>query len=449
MRQALWSPEKRVVIGLLAWLLLLAVGSALVSTPFQSEPSAAANINYANVMYLHGLLIGMVGLLSLVAVDVFGAAHQSRTLRALILWGTLGATLLSGIGGIFDRSLADKIPLWIQIASFFFLDEILASLTLALFVRAADTRRIWTWTAALAAFSAFLAAVMGHVAGWILEFGNWPRAVVGGYAKLAGLTTATWMSNLITSHSHQMVTAVIALAVATTCAAFGLERQGNRLLRFGLWLVAIGTVVMTLIYVVGGISIAQPPTLFAHGPGGANGLAGDDAVTGIGVFLGGTLALIGLGLEHLPDAHHRWGAAVVLAVLLITVVGFGYYIEFHETLYGLGAADAPRAAADDVFTWFHQDFAFFLLPAVLTIMLALRWLAADARLRRDANRALLSGVVVAFLGGMLYIFVSQARGGISFVVTTVGFAAIIAGVILALRAMIGQRRSAERLRKVS
>ena len=434
----LWSPEKRVVVGMLVWLLLLALGSAFVSTPFQSEPSAGANIDYAHVMYLHGLLIGMVGFLSLVAMDVFCAAHQNKTLHNLILWGTLGATLLSGIGGIFDHAVTDTFALWIQIVSFFFLDEILISLSIGLFFRAADTRRVWAWTGAFAAFSALLAAVMGHIAGWMLEFGDWPKGIIGGYATLAGMKWQDWMANLITSHSHEMVTAVIALAVATTCAAFGLERQGNKLMKFGLWLTVIGTILMTLVYVVGGFSVAQPPQLFASGPGGVNGLAGDDLVTGVFVMGGGLLALIGLGLEALPDALHRWGAALVTAILFITVVGFGYFIEFHENLYGVGAAGAPRAAADAVFTWFHQDFAFFMLPAILTVMLALKWLAVDEGLRRNASWTLLGGAFVSFIGGMLYIFVSQARGGVSFVVTTIGFVVIVIGALLAIWSVVGR-----------
>ena len=117
----LWSPEKRVVVGMLVWLLLLALGSAFVHTPFQAQSAAGANAGFGNVMYLHGLLIGMVGFVSLIAMDVFDAARQHRTLHSLVLWGTVFAALLGGIGGIFDRAITDTFPLWIQIISFFFL----------------------------------------------------------------------------------------------------------------------------------------------------------------------------------------------------------------------------------------------------------------------------------------------------------------------------------------
>ena len=434
----LWSPEKRVVVGMLVWLLLLALGSAFVHTPFQAQSAAGANAGFANVMYLHGLLIGMVGFVSLIAMDVFDAARQHRTLHSLVLWGTVFAAFLGGIGGIFDRAITDTFPLWIQIISFFLLDLILVAVSLALSFRAADTRRVWTWTAAIAAISALLAAIMGHIAGWMLAFGDWPKGIIGGYATLAGMQWQVWMSNLIASHSHEMVVAVIALVVATTCAAFGVDRAGSRLMKFGLWMVAAGTIAMSVIYVVGGFSLAQPPILFSSGPGGINGLAGDDLVTGIFVMGGGLLALIGLGAEALPDAVHRWGAALISAILFVTVVVFGYYIEFHENVFGSGAVNAPGAASDSVFTWFHQDFAFFLLPAILTVLLALRRLAVDEALRRSATWTLIAGAVVSFVGGLLYIFVNQTSHGISFVITTIGFAVIVVGTLLAIWSVTGR-----------
>jgi hypothetical protein len=427
-RDTLWSPEKRVIVGMLVWLGLLALGSGFGATPFQSEVSAGANIIYPHVMYLHGLLIGMVGLLSLITIDVFGGGHRG-TAYQFVLWGTLGATVLSGIGGIFDRSVTDTFPLWVQIVSFFFLDEILISLSISLFHRAAETRIAATWLAALSALSMLIAAIMGHIAGWMLEFGDWPKSIIGGYAALAGLRWQDWMANLIGSHSHEMVTGVLALLVATTVGAFGLHREGSRLTRFGLWLTSLGVIGMTLVYVVAGFSVAQPPTLFAHG---ANGLAGDDLVTGVGVMLGGLLTLVGLALERLPERGLRWFAVATSAMVFVTVVAFGYYIEFQENLYGAGDPHATRAAADAVFTWWHQDFAFFLLPSVLGILLALQRMGAAEHLRHLAGWTLVSGAVIAFVGGLMYIFVDPSRFGPSFSVTSLGLFVLAAGVVVAI-----------------
>ena len=436
--ETLWSPEKRVVVAMLVWLTLLALGSSFISTPFFDQKEGMAP-NYAHTMYLHGLLIGMVGLLGLIAMDVFGAGHKSRTAHNLILWGTLGAALFSGVGGIFDKQVEDTFFLWMQIVSFFFLDEILITLSLSLFQRAVETRVIATWLAAFAALSGFLSAVMGHLAGWILEFGDYPRAIIGGYASLAAETWQSFLTHLISAHAHDMVVAVLALLVATACYYFTQGGRGSRLTRVGLWWTAVGTVVMTLVYVVAGFTQAQPPMLFAHA---VSGIGGDDFVTGVGVMLGAVIALVGLGFERLSDPATRWGSALLSAMLFVIVPIIGYYIEMHENLFNHGAASAPRGAADLVYGWYHQDFAFFLLPAVMTTLMALQLFARGARERRQAVLTLVTGSFLAFLGGILYVFVSSAQYGVAFIVATIGIAGIVLGMVLALRAIVAPPRDA-------
>ncbi len=66
-RWAPWLTHRRLMLFVIGWLVLFAVLSVFVSNPFQSETSAAASPDYAHVMFLHGLLIGMVGLMSLLA----------------------------------------------------------------------------------------------------------------------------------------------------------------------------------------------------------------------------------------------------------------------------------------------------------------------------------------------------------------------------------------------
>ncbi len=425
------SPEQRVVIGMLIWLGLLALASALVATPFRNETSASGNILYAHIMYFHGLLIGLVGLLSLITLEIFGSDHRGIAYR-LILWGTLGATVLSGLGGLLDHSIADTIPLWMQIVSFFCLDEILISLSLTLFVRAVELRNTVTWLAAFSALSMLFAAIMGHIAGWMLEFGDWPKAIIGGYAKLAGLTWQQWLGNLITSHSHDMVVGVLALLVALTVAIFGPRQAHGRLTRLGLWWTTVGIVATTLVYLVAGFSVAQPPTLFAHG---VNGLAGDDLVTGVGVMLGGLMALVGLALERVPGRALAWYSVALSSMIFITVVVTGYYIEFHETLYGVGSAHAPAALNDAVYTWWHQDFAFFLLPAVLGVLLAMKSLNAPARESRLASASLVIGAAVAFLGGLDYTFFNPALHGSAFAIASTGLLVIVLGLGIAIWAL--------------
>ncbi len=317
----------------------------------------------------------------------------------------------------------------------------LITLSLALFQRAVEIHKVETWTAAFAALGGLLSGVMGHIAGWILEFGNVPKAIIGGWAALSAETWQSLLTHLISAHAHLMVVAVIALIVATFCGAFTLERRGHWLMRFGLWWTAVGVLGMTIVYVVAGATWAQPPTLFAHG---VSGISGDDLVVGVGVMFGGLVALIGLAAERLPQTVIRWGSGVLTAMMFVTVVMIGFFIDAHGGLCGHGVGTASRAPVDAVYGWYHQDFALFLLPAVATLLLVLKQFARDESRSRVASLTLLAGSIVIFAGGILYVFVSPAVYGISFLVATIGMALTVIGVALGISALAGtgQRRAA-------
>jgi hypothetical protein len=181
-RWAPWLTPRRLLLFVIGWLALFAVIGAFVSNPFQTETSAAATPDYAKVMFLHGLLIGMVGLLALLTCHVM--ALRSMHVRIWVTGGVVVATILAAVGGMWDKTIpGSEVPMWTQILGFFALDEILIVLLFGLFVewRTARTARTLPYmAAALAAGSMFLAAIMGHLAGWIMEFGNFPK-VIGQY----------------------------------------------------------------------------------------------------------------------------------------------------------------------------------------------------------------------------------------------------------------------------
>lgn len=420
---------------LVAWLAVYALATLFVSNPYWSEASASAPIDWRHVMYLHGLLIGLVGVVSLVVVDVF--AFSSAHVRSFIVTGAVAATMLAGIGGVFDSSPTHTLALWTQILGFFSLDEILLTLIWAFWqerrARTPVSRTLSFAVAGLGAVSMFVAAAMGHVAGWLLEFGehspfNWPEQ----YAHFIGVPFAAWEANLITSHSHEMVMALIATVIGTLAWHYGQRRQAAQpapmAALVGLAMVAFGVVGMTIVYVVAGFTAAQPPTLFAFGPGGVSGIAGDDLVTGVFILVGGMLAWLGFLIAQMHDAERpspAWQAIVVSLVLtVLTVVGGGYAIELHEAYFGAGNPKAAGAVADATFTLWHQQFAFFLIPAVIALVyLADRLLSP--RLSAAIARTMLVGLVVAFLGGLFYVFVVPGLITWGYVVVAVGFALVL------------------------
>lgn len=189
----------------------------------------------------------MVGLGALLACQVLGL--RSTHVRVWIAAGVVAATVLVAIGGLWDKTIpGDEVPLWTQISGFFALDEILFVLVVGIVIewrrRSSGARTLPFLAAGVAAASMFVAAVMGHLAGWMLEYGNTP-GLIDRYARFVGESRTDWTNNLIGSHSHQMVVAMMALVVALAAQQFGyasLESVPRLLARAGLASVAGGTV---------------------------------------------------------------------------------------------------------------------------------------------------------------------------------------------------------------
>ena len=447
-----WLTRRRIVLGTLAWLGIFSLGSILVANPFSDERSAAAAIDFWHVMYLHGMLIGLVGITLLLAVSVFQLCWKHACLPSA--GAVVVATLLDTIGGIFDTRIPGaEVAMWTQIIGFFALDEMLIVMGLAFFFDWRATRpasrRLSFFVAWAASISMLVAAIMGHLAGWILEFGNHP-SVIGLYAKLVAENVGALESNLITSHSHDMVVAWMAMVVATS-VAFYAERQPAAealwLRRLGLGMVLLGTVGFTAIYAWAGFTSWVTPTLFSSAHG-VNGLAADDLVTGF-AMTGGLLALIGAVLGRktgpsLPVVAATWSWMLTVGLVVAT----GYWIEFHETFFGAGDAHAGGAAADAVFTWFHQDIGLMLFPAMTLVML----ITARYVLPRGQNAvaaAAIAGSSLLFLAGMIYLFVDKTIHGPGYELATLGLAVMATSFLATIwwgakeRWFAGSRRNAQ------
>ena len=432
-----WLTNRRIVFFVLGWMLLFGVISAFISNPFQSEPSATASPNYWHVMFLHGLLIGMVALGALVACQVFEL--QSKHVRVWIALGALAATIPVAIGGIFDKAVPGyEVPMWIQIVGFFALDEILLSLLVGFVLehrrRAPVSRTLPFLGATVATASLLVAAVMGHLAGWLLEFGLTPGALRS-FAKSIGYTKASdWSTALIGSHSHQIAVASMALIVTLLARQFGygsLSKGPRRVAQAGLIMVPIGVVAMSYVYVRAGFSTWAPPAWFkSHG--GTNGIASDDVITGVFVMFAGLLVVGSLVVGKLASLT-RWpvrAAAVSSWVLSFATVAIaGYTIELNETHFGAGDPHAKGAANDAVFTWLHQDLGLFLLPTLALVMVVVERLVAS-RHHGLIGRAIITGTSIGFIGSVVYVFVDTARHGPGYLITSIGLA-IVGATLLA------------------
>ena len=440
-----WLTSRRLILFVIGWLVLFAIGSVFLSNPFQSEPSASADPNYAHVMYMHGLLIGMVGLMSLLTCQVLSIRSQHT--RLWVVAGVLVATIFSAVGGIWDRSIpGSEVPMWTQIIGFFALDEILIAQLVGMINQwreLPESHSLSFLASGLAVFSMFCAALMGHLAGWIMEFGWKVPAVIASYAQAVGFGAQDdFTGALVGSHSHDMAVGAMALAIVLIAQQFryaSLSGAARRVAQAGLWMVAVGTAVMTVMYVAMGITTWGPPTLFVSGPQGANGIAGDDVVTGVLVMFGGVVTIIGLAMGRLGPVLEPFLRPVRIATVwtwvlsFITIVVAGFAIEMNEAYFGAGDPQAAGAAKDAVFTWFHQDIGLFLFPTLVVVLLAMERLHLVNRSTATwIGWAMVAGTSVVFLAGLIWVFMNPALYGPGYIVATVGLVAVGAALLAAL-----------------
>jgi hypothetical protein len=434
--RAQWLTPRWLMLFVIGWITLFALISVFVSNPFQSEAKAGVGPNYWHVMFLHGLLIAMVGLGALLACQVLGL--RSRHVRVWIAVGVLVATIPVAIGGIWDRKVpGDEVAMWTQITGFFALDEIFIVLLVGIigeWRRRAAARTLPLVAAGIATASMLVAALMGHLAGWMLEYGNTP-GVIGRWERFVGEDGAHFTNNLIVSHSHEMVVAAMAFIVALAAQQFrytSLEGRPRVLARVGLGSIAAGTIGMSGIYIAAGLTTWEPPTwLTSHH--GTNGIASDDIVTGTLVMGGGLLvlaayALVAVGkLASLRRRPVRIASLWSWTLSFATVVVAGYAIELDETYFGKGEP-APGATKDAVYTWIHQDIGLFLLPTLTLVMLVVERVISRRRQGAIGITAI-AGASLAFVGTVIFVFVDPARRGSGYVISTIGLAVIGAALL--------------------
>lgn len=440
-----WLTARRLTFFVIGWLSVFALGSVLVSNPFQAEAHAGAEPNYFFVMYMHGLLIGMVGLLALLTLSVMKV--QSLHVRLWITAGVLFATVLAAVGGIFDTKIPGaEVALWTQIFGFFALDEILVLLAWGLFSEwrkgTPVTRTLTYAVAAIASISMFVAAVIGHVAGWIMEFGENTPSLIADFRSFAGFgAQADFVSALVGSHSHEMAVAALGLIAVVAVQYLGYNTAtgpAKMLARIGVGMIGLGIVVVSAIYVAGAVSQYAPPNLFTNGP---SQVPGDDIVSGVLVMGGGIIAL--LAVVRVRTVFQRplsLAAAWAFILSVATVAAAGFSVELNEGFFGAGDQAASGAGGDAVFTWFHQDIGLFLLPAIVVVMLAVNLLIGEKAAGWIGWFAA-AGTTILFAGGMLWIFIDSNLYGPGYWVSTIGLLVVGAAILGTLyHGVLGRRQ---------
>jgi hypothetical protein len=437
-----WLTARRLTFFVIGWLSVFALGSLFLANPFQAEPNAGATPDYFRVMYMHGLLIGMVGLLALLTLSVMKV--RSLHVRVLITGGVLFATVLSALGGVFDTKIPGaEVAMWTQILSFFALDEILLVLAWGLFQEwrsgAPATRTLTYAAAAIASISMLFAAVMGHVAGWIMEFGENTPSLVANFRSFAGFDSQdSFVGALVGSHSHEMAVAAVGLSALVSIQFLGyatVTGTAKWIARVGVAMIGAGIVVVSAIYIAGVISQYAPPNFFN------DNVPGDDLVSGVLVMGGGIVALLAVAnLRTIFELPLRFATVWTFILSVATVAAAGYAVEMNEGFFGAGDPKAAGAAGDAIFTWFHQDVGLFLLPTIVLVMLVVQLLVGTRQAGWIGWFATV-GATALFAGGMLWVFVDSNLYGPGYWLSTLGLIVVGAAILGTLyNGMVGHEK---------
>ncbi len=268
----------------------------------------------------------------------------------------------------------------------------------------APVREAARWATVVAVVAALLAVLYGVMA-LMAEF-HFP---FGWLARWNHESVSTLLGNLVTSHSHTMLPAVMGGTVALTAQIFAPRRSqrapwSSGVIDAGLWVAAAGMVAMAVVYLISGLGPYVIPTLWAHGTQGVEGLAMDDSLTGV-VGFGSLIVAVGLLAHMFAEREASTLRLATIASWLSAIVGigvYGYYIEFHENFFGAAGAlpKAPGTLNDAMFTEHHIVWGFFLMP-IVAMMFAGLDLVLHPGGQRPARRAAamaLWGMVFGLIG---------------------------------------------------
>ncbi|HKM75017.1 MAG TPA: hypothetical protein VJZ32_01205 [Candidatus Bathyarchaeia archaeon] len=434
---------------------------------------------YYQILYFHSVGIGIAALAVFLVISIFDVQRYEPPIDFPIAYRAFAAVIFAAVGGIFylspilDAAVPD-IPLGLYVVAFILIGDVGGALLVQLLLlprKQAGTYkprmkefppRMWPqyvlrmvpsrkefsiyskagaayWLVVLSVGSAFVAGLIGVVNLWIRIFG---AGVFSGFVPQFG-DVGTFVGTLSGSHSHEMGIAIITGVVAMVAQRFKvLDLKGLRknAAKVGLLVTSIGIVAISIVLVLEAVIAFAPPTLFQGGPGGVNGMAGDDTTMAI-TALGAMIVLIPLALTKI-DGKSSWKDSVRLALLgtwiaaVVNSVVEGFYIEFHEDIFG-----STLATNHAVFSDVNPLFGIMTLLAVALVLLAVDYYEVGGILRRVTGWVAGVGIIVAILGASLYVFVDPSTGGLSYWLYILGMFVLGVSALAATRGIYTARIS--------
>ena len=454
------DPNSGLMLRLLTgWIALVALVS-FVTVPWL-KPANQGDFTEPMIWFYHALMIPTVALFLILCLRIFAVRPWVSVVVGV--GGMLDAALASigcvlrGYGELYNVPSLSQFGIWVLLPGTLVMTLVVAVFVVGLGletarpIRGSRASREITWALFLAGLSGITWVAMGMVYAASEVNISWAF-----WAHWQGESISTFLANIATSHSHGMLPSFMAGIVILAAEAFGysvLRGRRKQVARLGVGVMLVGIALYSGVYLVSGIGTYSIPAWFPSGPGGVNGIAMDDSMTGlVGI---GALILAGAMLPEVRLSFRRAGSKLrdrfnpVRASVYLTYVMaagamffYGFWIEMNEAKFGFNSLPTSGAIDDQIFTRSHLLFVFGSLPIIAVFLLATE-IAGDtsgigATLRKWMSGSIIAGMFVTLLGMGIWVFstpghqLNWGHGSAGEVIYIVGQALIVLGAFIGL-----------------
>ena len=366
----------RVALGIILWTAILLFAYPAMGV----EWFVPGDFEWREAMSYHGVVISAWMLLNLGILRHAVQLRRFAKIGAPLCVGALAASLLSGLGGLLIRTPGMSVGSFIQFAGVFLGDLVgVATLILTLLMfreKPKKTNPLVLISLAVCLAGIVLSTPLGHLAGAIRDWGG-QVGFLSMHAGMIGKETTEALGLYVGSHSHQMVSAFICCAMLIPFLKRKDEVRGFAVLgAVAIFLATASSLAQIGLYQYSAWTGWEPPDLFKSGP---NGMPLDDLILSV---LGFSLLLLVPSLlvrqytingGPPADTSRNRVLAFVYLSYLMTMVGLGIYIEFHEELFGGAdpASGAPWVNRDLAFIRAHLIYGCMLVPLIMSLLVNL------------------------------------------------------------------------------
>ena len=267
-------------------------------------------------------------------------------------------------------------------------------------------------TVGLCGGALLLSALLGHIAGTMVGFGD-PHAIFTGYSAQIGVTFSDLETSVIENHAYLMISTVpvgMVTLLAIRFGYYGLTGWKKELARTGFVLMCLGLLFqagLALIEGVGAFSNTLPGWVSSF-PFVPSFLGVDDGVNAVFMVLGCSFVLIAIAIGS--RRAQGWGPALGVPLRITPFVAFITFATVTALAEptGLSVVGTPQQA------WIRLFIAFWLCFALMMVLLVAEHLVDTGQNSGQMMRigwTALAGILLILGGATDYLQTGVYAGG--------------------------------------